>query len=119
MISRSIGEVLALLSECDFGGDAVEVLEALLRDDPRVHLQLVVLAVLLDDLKLLQLLQRPPDHLAATVEVVGSAGADLLLGAVDVSEQGDACPGTHVDLPGEGGHSGVEPVVVEGSEVAC
>lgn len=108
---------LSLLSEHDFGGNTVQILGALLRNNPAVDLEFVGFAALLDDLKLLELGESPTDDAATGGHVMGSARTDLLGAAVDVSEEGNSSAGPDVDLPGERGDSDVKPVVVERGEL--
>lgn len=49
--------------------------------------------------------------------MVGPPGTDLLVLAVDVGEESDTGAGPDINLPGEGGDPGVEPVVIEGSKL--
>ena len=93
--------------EGDFGSDSVEVLGALLGDDPGVDFELVALLVLLDHLELLELLESPSDDLSSSINVVGEAVSCVLGGSVEVCQKSDSGSGSDINLPGERGHSDV------------
>lgn len=107
---------LDLLCKGNFGSDAVEILHSFLGDDSGVDLKFVSLAALLDDLELLELLEAPTDNLAAAGLVVRSAGSNLVVATVNVSQEFDSGSGPDIDLAGQGGDSGVEPVVIKRGE---
>ena len=111
------GSLLSLGSH--LGGDAVHVGLALLGEALAHEDVLVGVDVLLgsDKLGILELLEAVADVLGSSHAGVFGAGASALLAAVVATEASGADGSPDVQLVGEGGSAGVEPVVVIGGKL--
>lgn len=116
MSSLLVG-LLGLLG--DGGGDSVHVGAALLGQGLAEHDVATLVRHVLgkaDKTGSLELDHAVADVLASSLAVVLGAGAVALVAAVVLAEGVDAEVLVHVQLVGNGGSSGVEPVVIIGSE---
>lgn len=116
------GSSLVLLD--DLGGNSVHIGdslggEALSHDDGSTILRLVAGGS--DDLGSLELHKRVSDVLSGGKSVVLGLGASAGLGSVVLAEGVHTNLLLHVDLVGDGGSTGVKPVVIEGTKflVVC
>ena len=98
-------------------GNPVEHSASLRGKDTWVKLEVVSLLVLLYKFELLQLLQPPSDDLGRRVVVELGSDFASVEAAVEVREQSDSGVRAQVDFASEGGDSGVDPVVVERSQL--
>jgi hypothetical protein len=98
------------------GGDSVKSSSSLVGDDSGIDLESVSLLVFFNIFLFLELLETPSDHLSAGVVVGLGCAVSSFQSSVDVGEESDSGVWSQVDLAGERGDSGVDPVLVDGGE---
>lgn len=114
----SLLELLLVLDNT--GSDSIHVSGSFLCQSLSSGLLGAVLSLVLDladETGLLELLEAVSDDLAGALVVLGRANAVSLLATVVGLEGGDTDLASDVELVGDGGSSGVEPVLIVGSEV--
>jgi hypothetical protein len=101
-----------------FGDESVEGSPAFFRNDSGIDFKSIPLFICFDNFLFFKLLQTPPYYLQAGVLVTGRSIWKAILMAINVRPKVDTGSGAEVDLPGEGGHFMVDPIIIKGSQFA-